>query len=245
VDVLPAVPDQEAGGTGISITDTEVREWLPSNPIGFADWFRGVMIEERLAIIAKRMDIAPVPEYAIKTTLQRTVQALKRHRDIYFTGHLEDRPASVIITTLAAQAYAGGGSLYEVLRAVTAAMPGLVEQQNGIYVVSNPVQPKENFADRWRDHPRRAAQFFEWAEHAKADFAGFGETRGIDSVIEKMASAFGDRPAEHAQQTAGSGLFESRRSGRLAMAVGTGTLTTSGNRPVHDHSFYGASHARP
>jgi len=68
VDVLPAVPDEEVGGTGISITDTEVREWLPSNPIGFGDWFRGVMLEERLAIIAKRMDIAPVPEWSIKTT---------------------------------------------------------------------------------------------------------------------------------------------------------------------------------
>jgi hypothetical protein len=243
--VLPALPDEQVGGTGISITDTTIRRWLPSNPIGFAGWFRDVMREERLALIEKRMAIAAVPEWSIKTTLQRTVQALKRHRDIYFTGHLEDRPASVIITTLAARAYIGGGSLYDVLRAVTAAMPGLVEEQNGIYVVSNPVEPEENFADRWRDHPRRADQFFGWAEHATADFAGLGQSQGIDTVLEKMAQAFGDRPAEHAQRAAGSGLFESRRSGQLAMTTGTGTLAAAGTRPVRDHSFYGAGRARP
>jgi hypothetical protein len=245
VDVLPALPDGQAGGTGISITDTTVRRWLPSNPIGFANWFHGVMREERSALIEKRMAIAAVPEWTIKTTLQRTVQALKRHRDIYFAEHLEDRPASVIITTLAARAYTGGGSLYDVLRAVTTAMPGFVEMKNGIYVVANPVQPEENFADRWRGHPQRATRFFEWAEHAAADFAGLGQTRGVDTVLQKMAAAFGDRPAEHAQETAGTSLFETRRSGQLAMAPGTGMLAAAGSRPVRDHSFYGAGHARP
>jgi len=111
-------------------------------------------------------------------------------------------------------------------------MPALVETRNGIYngiyVVSNPVQPEENFADRWRDHPRRATCFFEWAEHAGADFAHLGETRGVDTVLEKMALAFGEGPTEHAQRTAGSGLFASRRSGRLAVAAGTGMLAATG-----------------
>jgi hypothetical protein len=243
VDVLPAIPGEQAGGTGISITDTEVREWLPSDPIGFAAWFHHKMKEERLAIIAKRMDIAPVPEWTIKTTLQRTVQALKRHRDIYFTKNLDDRPASVIITTLAAHAYAGGGSLHEVLRGVTAAMPGLVEMRDGRYIVANPVQPDENFADRWNNHPERATFFFDWAERASADFASLADARGVDTILEKMAAAFGDRPAEHAQKTAGSGLYESRRAGQLAMSTGTGTLAAAGSRPVRDHSFYGAARA--
>ena len=203
VDVLPALPDAGSGGSAISITDTEVQRWLPSNPIGYAEWFHNVMRAERLALTEKAMAIAPVPEWTIKTTLQRTVQALKRHRDIYFTGHLDDRPASVIITTLAAQAYTGGESLYDVLREVSAAMPGFVEERNGVYVVSNPVQPKENFADRWRRHPRRADRFFEWVEHAAAEFAGLGETRGPDKVLEKVALALGERSAEHAERTAG------------------------------------------
>jgi hypothetical protein len=74
VDVLPALPDETTGGTGISITDTEVRMWLPSNPIGFAKWFHGVMIEERVALAEKAMTIAPVPEWSIKTTLRRAIR---------------------------------------------------------------------------------------------------------------------------------------------------------------------------
>jgi len=243
VDVLPALPNLESGGSSISITDTELLHWLPSNPIGYAAWFHQRMRDEHRALAKRAMEIAPVPEWKIKTTLQRTVQALKRHRDIYFADHLDDRPASVIITTLAAHAYVGGGSLYDVLRDVAVAMPGFVQQVDGIYVVANPVQPEENFADRWRDHPGRARQYFDWAEHAAADFSGLGETRGVDTVLKKLAAVFGDRPAEHAERVAGSGLLESRRSGKLAMTTGTGTLAVTGTRQVRDHAFYGPGNA--
>ena len=243
LDVLPALADEEDGGTGILITDTELRPWLPSNPIGYADWFHAVMrtewLEKRAVFAEKGMNVAEVPDWKVKTTLQRTVQALKRHRDIYFADDLADRPASVIITTLAARSYRGGGSLYEALVDVTATMPTLIEQQHGAYVVSNPVQPKENFADRWRNHPHRAQRFFEWVEQARADFAGIGSDRGVDSVLEKMARVFGERAAERAGRTAGTRLFEARRSGQLAMAAGTGTLVTGGRRAVRPHTFHG------
>ena len=42
---------------------------------------------------AASVDVSEVPDWALKTTLQRTVQALKRHRDIYFAGDLGERPA--------------------------------------------------------------------------------------------------------------------------------------------------------
>jgi hypothetical protein len=48
LDVLPALPDVETGGAGILITDTELPPWLPSNPIGYADWFHTVMRTEWL-----------------------------------------------------------------------------------------------------------------------------------------------------------------------------------------------------
>ena len=115
LDVLPALPNLSApSDSAIIITDTEVLRWQFSNPIAYADWFHGVMakeMEDKLKVIAKRMDIAQVPDWQVKTTLQQTVQALKRHRDIYFTDHLDQRPASIIITTLAAHAYRGGGDL--------------------------------------------------------------------------------------------------------------------------------------
>src|SRR5262249_30614787 len=149
-----------------------------------------------------------------------------------------DRPASVIITTLAARAYRSGGSLYDVLLDVTTAMPTFVQHHNGVYVISNPVQEKENFADRWKDHPHRAGKFFEWVERVQTDFAAIGTERGVDSVLEKMAGVFGERVAKRTAQRAGTSLREMRQSGQLAMAAGTGALVTGGLRTVRPHTFH-------
>jgi hypothetical protein len=54
---------------------------------------------------ALKANIEDVPEWRVKTPLQRAVQLLKRHRDVYFAGDYENRPISIIITTLAAHAY--------------------------------------------------------------------------------------------------------------------------------------------
>ena len=142
-----------------------------------------------------------MPDWPVKTTLQQTVQALKRHRDIYFTEALDLRPASIIITTLAAHAYRGsGGDLYEVLDDITDRMPGFVRLDGQRYIVANPVEPRENFADRWHGKPERAEAFFRWIEQAKTDFDGLAHAGGgLDTVISKMASMFGDRPAQEAR----------------------------------------------
>ena len=155
MDVLPAIPNTDSGGNAIWLTDRELRVWQSSNPIDYADWFHTRMRQDFLRerqVLAKRMAIDDVPSWQVKTALQRSVQALKRHRDMHFATSPKDKPASIIITTLAAHAYAGGGTLYEVLADVTTKMSSLVDVRNGVYWVPNPVQPDENFADRWREH---------------------------------------------------------------------------------------------
>ena len=184
-----------------SSSPTSNFHWQLSNPIAYADWFHKVMakeIEEKLKVVAKRMDVADVPAWQVKTTLQRTVQALKRHRDLYFTDALDLRPASIIITTLAAHAYRGnGGDLYEVLDDITDRMPSFVRVDGQRHIVANPVEPRENFTDRWHGKPERAEAFFRWIEQAKTDFDGLALAgSGLDTVISKMASVFGDNPAQ-------------------------------------------------
>lgn len=82
LDVLPALPNLAASSdSAIIITDKEVLRWQFSNPVAYADWFHGVMakeIEDKLKVLAKRMAIEEVPDWQVKTTLQQTVQALKR-----------------------------------------------------------------------------------------------------------------------------------------------------------------------
>jgi len=204
---------------------------------------------EKREVLAKQMDVEEVPAWYLKTTLQRTVQALKRHRDIYFADSPENRPASIIITTLAASAYPGTGSLYKVLLAVTEKMPTLVENRDGVWWVANPVQPLENFADRWRSKPGSDERFFSWMAQAQADFAAIGEERGLDRVVINLAKGFGEGPARRAGAAFGIELRDARDAGRLGMAAGTGTLGatlgTTTTRPVPQHTFHGDAPERP
>lgn len=248
MDVLPAIPNVDGSPNAIWLTDRDLRLWQPSNPIDYADWFRSRMRQDFLRereVVAKRMNIDDVPSWQVKTALQRTVQALKRHRDLHFTKSPEDRPASIIITTLAAQAYAGGGMLHEVLADVTAKMPRLVEVRNGTHWVANPVQPDENFADRWRRHSGRDQRFFEWMEQVHQDVTDYGSDlgSGLDRVIEKIASTFGERSARRAGEFIGTRTSAARDAGLLGMAAGTGllgTATSRPSRPVPQHTFHGS-----
>ena len=254
LDALPALPDETCRTrTGIILTDKSLSRWQYSDPKAYRNWFYGRMTEElteRREVLAKRMDVESVPHPMIRTTLQQTVQALKRHRDIYFSDHLDDRPASIIITTLAALAYAGGGDLYEVLDDITDRMPYLVQRENGLYMISNPVQARENFADRWNKVPHRARMFFEWMEQARRDFQVLAAGGGLNTVLRKVGEVLGPRAAQAAGAGAGTGIFDARRGGQLRYALSTGALTTTSTgaatrRVTRDHDFHGTNGARP
>jgi hypothetical protein len=245
MDVLPAIPDTDRAGTGILLTDRELLRWQQSDPIGFADWFHERMrieVVELSEALAKRMDVEQAPPSMVKTTLQRAVQALKRHRDIHFQNAPKDAPASIILTTLAARAYRGAGSLHEVLVDVSARMPGLVEHEQGAWKILNPVAEGENFADRWNRNPERAARFFDWIERAHADFAGFGSDLGADTVLRKMEASFGPEPVTLAKQRVGEGVATALERGALAIGAG-GMLDPRGARPVPRHTFHGDASA--
>lgn len=248
MDVLPALPDPEAPPNGIVLTDRELVRWQPSNPVDFATWFYAQMereLAEKRAVVAKKMDVEDVPAWWVKTTLQRTIQALKRHRDLYFADRPDDRPASVIITTLAASAYAGSGPLYEVLLDVATKMPTLIERRDGVWWVANPVQPAENFADRWRTNPGSDERFSNWIAQAQTDFAAIGKERGLDRVLTKLAKSFGEDPARRAGADFGSNLANARDRGALGLATATGTLGVAVARAVPRHTFHGDARQRP
>jgi hypothetical protein len=196
---------------------------------------------ERIIALSKRMDVAEVPPESVKTTLQRSVQALKRHRDLHFAEHLDRRPPSIIITTLAARAYRGGGTLFEVLREITGRMAELITYKNSTPIVLNPVQPKENFAERWAGDRARLEEFYAWIEAANRSFTNLGADTGMDRMITKIAAALGDRPAKSAAASAGLSTFATQRGGRLGIAAGTGNLGTSAGRLSRPHTFRGDS----
>ncbi len=196
LDIIPAIPDPNSSqylrglqmpstyvDTAISITDNQdahyysyTYEWPKSNPKGYAEWFKDQMkvtLNEGLRMYAglKGVSIDDVPFYRVKTPLQRAIQILKRHRDMIFKHDDEDRPISIIITTLSAKAYANQNNIYDALMAILRDMHlYITTDAYGNSEIKNPVDARENFADKWKEYPKRKENFFLWLERARMDF---------------------------------------------------------------------------
>jgi hypothetical protein len=131
-----------------------------------------VQAERRLKAMLEQRALASiddVPTWEWKTPLQRAIQILKRHRDVMFKDNCDVAPISMILTTLAAHAYAGEEDFYDAVEGIVDPMPNYVRRNNPR--IPNPVNPAEDFADRWRSDARLEPNFWKWHVQAKADVA--------------------------------------------------------------------------
>ena len=173
-------------------------DWLLSNSEGFALWFESRMrlamaLMESLALQAKAAKLDELPAYRWKTPLQRCVQLLKRHRDVFFTDDQDGKPASIIITTLSDRAYQGEANIADALEMILTTMGALVNPTSPR--VPNPVNPAEDFADKWSDpasrHHNLEAKFGRWLRQAQIDFAAIGNERKPELIVEMAKSKLG------------------------------------------------------
>ncbi len=188
-----------------AITDNRLRNyriihdaWLLSNSEGFALWFISRMklaktLMESLALRAKAAKVDELPTYRWKSPLQRCVQLLKRHREMFFADDQDGKPASIIITTLSARAYEGEAEIADALETILSTMGGLVSPTSPR--VPNPVNPAEDFADRWSDPASRQlnleVKFGRWLRQAQIDFETIGKERKPQLIVEMAKSKFG------------------------------------------------------
>ena len=194
MDVLPSLPNGnelklehtrmsvpiDLAQHEISITDmrhpsyTSICDnWFSSNPRGYAKWFEAIArgyAADRIALLLESRAYASVdeiPSYELKTTLQRVIQILKRHRDIHFIDDCTYAPISMIITTLATHAYQGQNAIEDALPTVVARMPNFIKASRPR--VENPVNKDEDFADKWSADPRYESNFYLWHGQLTAD----------------------------------------------------------------------------
>jgi hypothetical protein len=246
LDVLPTIPDFEHPPTRILLTDKELYRWQRSNPIGYAHWFRSrsVELQRRLAEAAmkRHVNVADVPEWTVRTILQRVAQVLKWHSMQRFARDPDNRPPSILITTLAARAYRGQEDLLTATREVLAEMPNHIENRHGRWWVANPAHEQENFADKWNEFPERREAFFAWHHDIAAVLEELVqlEGEGLHVVASRMSEAFSAVPVHLAAQRYGDTLRQQTETGTLRMST-AGLLTSSGVGPtVRGHTFYGA-----
>ena len=247
-DILPAIPDAESfkqlielhrhalpigSNYAIAITDNthpnyaEINpDWPRSNPKGYAEWFRSRMqiqfdAARRSFAESKQLRVEEVPEYKVKTPLQRSIQILKRHRDIWFdenqSAYDENaKPISIIITTLAAHAYNNEVDLQQALLKIVMEMPRYIEYgSNGAASIPNPVNPLENFADKWQEYPIRKACFMDWLKQAQLDLTTALKLSDVQSVGKSLEPSVGKRVISEAQQK----LYERTSRSTIAASV--------------------------
>ncbi len=189
----------------ISITErvtTENYSWIESNPAGFGTWFddinesylapiratqkRNIYSNYRNLFSAEQTE-TDVPDYFVRSPLQRVIQLLKRHRDIYYSRNEKSKkhkPISAIIVTLSAKIASEitTNDINELLKHIVYGMKdyatllqgrnpqsrhfgevrNYIEKRDSKWKILNPVNPDDNFADSWTDET--AQFFFNWVD---------------------------------------------------------------------------------
>ena len=216
MDIVPCIPSDEirrnailesmrktglddfvagaASQTTVSITDDRHKgfkhicnNWKISNPEGYAQWFEYRMNPQQTRILLEKAQVDVVPLFKKKTPLQRVIQLLKRHRDNWSKDNPDSKPISIIITTLAARAYSGETDIVVALGNVLEKMGDFVNSAKPR--VPNPVDPDEDFADRWSmpeySHLHLEKNFFYWLSTAKIYFESILATSDTTYIAEQ------------------------------------------------------------
>lgn len=221
IDVLPSIPEldinyrkqllmnygvqERFSESAICITDNTCsnyglisHDWNHSNPKGYSEWFKEQMKEQfnrsALDVMKKKnqyLSVEQVPVHEVKTKLQKSIQFLKRHRDIMFENDCDNKPTSIIITTLAAQYYNGEETIQETLFSISKSLSELVVNYPDGFELRNPIRPKENFTDRWQNDPVKKKNFYKWVDSLRSDINSAAEQNNLDSMIARLGKSLG------------------------------------------------------
>ena len=188
----------------------ELYKWDESNPHGYAAWFDGInepylqitrekhrmqVLKENRAIFASVEEIPPILD---RSALQRVIQILKRHRDVFFANASianeriwDMRPISAIITTLCAriaQSCIPTANILELLQLIAGELRAhsflqnendsilfeskrtrtFIRKFSGKWSIKNPVNPDDDYTDLWTTE--HAKWFFKWLDAVNEDF---------------------------------------------------------------------------
>lgn len=224
IDVTPARAingNSEGNGEGKLEVPDRVTGWKASSPIPYSNWLevsstQQIVLEHLVVAKDQRtFDAAtqdPLPEYQDyldQDPLRATIKLLKRHRDEWAirTNNTDHRPISAIITTLATHAYLDvvKESRSKPLRVLDAIleivrrMPLHIRFHCNDYLVCNPEDHGENFAEKWnrpREGQRYYQAFHDWHLNASASVSlGLESFDSAESFSNAVRENFGMGPS--------------------------------------------------
>ncbi len=186
-------------------------------------------------------DIAPIrpaKRASEIAPLQRTIQLMKRRRDLFFAGD-DDAPKSIALTTLTTNHYGGEALCTDALLAVLDGIQREIDRTDGILRIPNPVDPSENLGRHWTQHSYPL--FKKFIRQFQAEMDELMSLTGWDRITEALEHLFGER-ARNAVDSYAKSLDEKRRSGGLTYGAGATILTPATSGKVHTvprNEFFG------
>lgn len=230
-----------------------------SNPKGYIEWFKKTMQFEELqksqrALYEKcQTEVEELELSKMRTPLQKAIQILKRHRDIFFAdrANVDDKPSSIIITTLCAMAYEDLLGKYvkdniylTVVNMLENFSTYLKKNDNGEYYLENPSNPKENFLKKWCDNPKLVTAFEQWIVKAKTDIIYNPESFIEDNpqkLRKSLYESFGQRDTDIALDNYGKQIGKYAQNGQLKYdATGANVvLLEKEGKSYNKHTYFG------
>lgn len=139
--------------------------------------------------------VEEIPHALDRLALQRVIQLLKYHRNVYYDklpGGDDIKPISAIINVLVTEiskAYNPECSVFELLEYVLKELEiyaqhlaknqkefvalygarNVISHNNGVWYIANPANPEDNLANRWNENPRIPKTFFMWIKVVTSD----------------------------------------------------------------------------
>lgn len=241
LDILPARSDPHGGENHILVPDRKTREWTPSNPIGYAEWF-----EEKATVPIKLLEAAriePLPKYdslSNKLPLRQAVQLLKRWNNVTFKDKEDYLAPSIVLTTLAANKYNKELLITHALPNVISGILAEARTTSGPIVVWNPKNQKECLSEKWLEKPDKYHAFIKALTQLKKEWDDLFRISGMPAIASKLNKLFGEDIVRVSVTDFGKALQASRTSGVLGINK-TGTLTgmATGITSIKPNTFYG------
>ncbi|MBJ7539920.1 nucleotidyltransferase domain-containing protein [Marinomonas transparens] len=189
--------------------------------------------------------VTALPDQSKKKPLNRIIQILKRHRDVWSqlssNPHTDFKPISVVITTLACRAYVEVieskkqyDNELDLILDVIELMPHHIESGYDGILIANPTMRSENYAEKWnrlkgQEGQKYRGAFYAWYQAAVDTFEYFASenSRGMDNVFATLSEAFGEKPVLAAQDRIVAAINVNRGNNKLGVALGTGVVIAS------------------
>jgi hypothetical protein len=233
--------------------------YRPSNPKGYIEWFKRAMAYDQIVLERQRQfegadtKVEEIKLTNIHSPLQKTIQILKRHRDIFFSkrSDADDGPSSIIITTLCGLAYEyvresnlPNENLFLLIKNMLTIFPIFIkfDEVEG-WTLNNPSDEDENFIKKWNDEYRLKTLFDDWLVQARTDILTNPELfieMDQNKLREGIYKSFGETIGQGALMSYGEQMGELAKSGKLKYDDSDLSITTDKTgKNYRSHTYFG------